>query len=167
VAQLFPDTGFIFRHLLRLTGLRLRYSNLLHTGCPPQEQSEVKAKVILRLTVNQPAYPGIRPPATYFLSLSWKLSSDICGFCYYGAPCMTRGWVCHLQLGLCPAAFLTMCCCFSVQTFPTWRARFPYLLPARNRVAQLYPPGIWLIKIRFSGSSSYIFSWRTQQKPPF
>jgi hypothetical protein len=43
-----------------------------------------------------------------FLSLPWKLSSDSCRVFYYGAPSLTRGWVCKLQLllGLCSKVFL-------------------------------------------------------------
>jgi hypothetical protein len=38
-----------------------------------------------------------------------------------------------------PAGLMIIFYCLKFETPPTWRARFPYLHPPRNRVAQLYP----------------------------
>jgi hypothetical protein len=52
--------------------------------------------------------------------------------CWCGAPSLTRGWVCCLQLlllGPCPVRLMTIFYCLRFETSPTWRVRSPYLCP--------------------------------------
>jgi hypothetical protein len=54
---------------------------------------------------------GIRPNKSHYISLPWKLSSDICDFFCHGTPSLMRGWICNLQLllGLANVVFLASC----------------------------------------------------------
>jgi hypothetical protein len=86
-------------------------------------------------------------PVTNF-SFSLKFPLDNC-VCYFVAPSLTRGRVCNLLFSCFWALpehswaevpqysrpYFTVLS----ETPPTWRARFPYLYPPRNRMAQLYP----------------------------
>jgi hypothetical protein len=65
--------------------------------------------------------------------------------CWCGEPSLTRGQVCRLQLllvlavsGPSPAGIMTILYSLRFETPPTWRARYSYLYPPRNMVAQLY-----------------------------
>jgi hypothetical protein len=56
----------------------------------------VRVRVTLRLTVSQSVYLGVEPHSglmTRYSFLIEKLQS-----CSYGAPSLTRGWVCHLSV---------------------------------------------------------------------
>jgi hypothetical protein len=70
-----PGTGFPFRRLLRLAGLRWRYSNPSPHG-NQMGSSQVKVKVMLRPTVSR--------TATNF-SFSLKFSLDSSGFVFCSA----------------------------------------------------------------------------------
>jgi hypothetical protein len=58
-----PGTGFPFRRLLRLAGLRWRYSNPAPHGRQCSRLVKVKAKVTLRPTISRPVRHGIRRPS--------------------------------------------------------------------------------------------------------
>jgi hypothetical protein len=86
------------------------------------------------------------------------LLSEIRGLIIYWAPYLTRGRVCNLQCNhsIVRAAqntkpYFTV----SSETPPTWRARFPYLYPLKNRVAQLYPRALGSLYISSYDSQGY------------
>jgi hypothetical protein len=79
-----PGTGFPFRHLLRLAGLRWRYST-----SPPHGFLQVKVKVTLRLEVSQSVSLGVEPQSITL----WQLRP-----CFCGAPSLTSGRVCLLYM---------------------------------------------------------------------
>jgi hypothetical protein len=54
-----------------------------------------------------------------------------------------------------PAGFVTIFYCLRFETPPTWRARSPYLLSRRNRVAQLYPQALGSIFVASYDSQDY------------
>jgi hypothetical protein len=104
---------------------------------------------VLRSTVSRPVCLGVRPhlgPETRFLLLS-----NSCGFVDVGAPLLTRGRVCRLQLlpvspaqafsGSSPAGLMTIFNCLRLETPETCRIKSPYL-SSRNRVAQLFPQAL-------------------------
>jgi hypothetical protein len=75
--------------------------------------------------------------------------------CSCVAPSLKRGPVYSLHLHICfwasPAqpffsgqvpVGLVICYCPKFETPPIWKARFPYLFPPRNGVAQLYPKAV-------------------------
>jgi hypothetical protein len=89
------------------------------------------------------------------------------GVCWCGAPSLTRGGDCNLQLllGLVSADFVesvtrdswSYSCCLWFETLETWKARFLYLLSPRVRVAELYPQALGLIPRRLSSENqSYL-----------
>jgi hypothetical protein len=77
-----------------------------------------KVKVTLRLTVGQSVSLGVEPQI--FITL-WQLRS-----CFWGAPSLTRGWVClciccwpspaHSFAGPCPLGLATIVYCLSFET---------------------------------------------------
>jgi hypothetical protein len=93
-----PGTGFPFRHLLRLAGLRWRYSTTPSHGILTSKVNclVVKVKVMLRPTVSRAVCLGIKHPSgTYdqiFLTV-WRLQA-----CWCEALSLTRGRVCHLPV---------------------------------------------------------------------
>jgi hypothetical protein len=90
---------FRFRRLLRLAGSRWTYS------IPPphgyfmllkSKSVKVQVKVMLRPTVSRPVCVGIKHPFGAYdqiLIIVWQLR-----VCWFGAPSLTRGRVCRLQL---------------------------------------------------------------------
>jgi hypothetical protein len=76
-----PGTGLPFRRLLRLIGLRWRYST------PPPHRftwKVIKVKATLRLTVSQPVSLGVEPPLG--LMTRYLLLFDSYGLAFVGRP---------------------------------------------------------------------------------
>jgi hypothetical protein len=81
--------------------------------------------------------------------------------CWHGAPSLMRGQVCHLKL------LLALTSSHSFVQVPwdswpyftasdsTWWARSPYLIPPRNRVAQVYPQALNSLFVTSYGSQGY------------
>jgi hypothetical protein len=83
---------FSFRRLLRLAGLRWRYS----TPPPHGIILLLSLSLMLRPTVSQPVCRGIRHPSGAYDQISiivWQLR-----VWWFGEPSLTRGRVCRLQL---------------------------------------------------------------------
>jgi hypothetical protein len=72
-----PGTGFPFRRLLRLAGLRWRYSN-------PTVPTEVKVNVTLRLKISQSVSLGVEPHLR--IVTRYLLLFDSYGLDYVGRP---------------------------------------------------------------------------------
>jgi hypothetical protein len=84
---------FPFRRLLRLAGLRWRYSNpLLQRNSPTWIRDLL---VILRPTVSRPVCLGIKPPYGAYDHIFITVKQ--LRVCWYGASSLTRGRVCLLQ----------------------------------------------------------------------
>jgi hypothetical protein len=79
-----PSHWIPFRRLLRLAGLRWRYSKTASTRSVLN--AEVKIKVTLRLTASQSAHDQI-------FIIFWQLRS-----CFCGTPSLTGGRVCILYM---------------------------------------------------------------------
>jgi hypothetical protein len=91
-------------------------------------------------------------PATNFSFTFMEIIFKQLGGCYYGAPSLTRGWNCNLQLllGLASAIFFgTESAGFMTKFYsqfwdiPTWRARFLCLFPPGTGWPS-YTPGHWI-----------------------
>jgi hypothetical protein len=92
---------------------------------------------ILRPTVTRPVCLGINP----LLGLMTRFFNTVRDLrvCWYGAPSLTRGRVCLLQLllsspaqlflGPSPAGLMTTLYCLRFDTPPTWRTRSLYFYP--------------------------------------
>jgi hypothetical protein len=87
------STGFLFRRLVRLAGLRWRYS------IPPPHESTTDAKVTMRLTICQSVskswYRTTSGARDQIFITVWQLRSYFCG-----ALSLTRGRVCRLSESL-------------------------------------------------------------------
>jgi hypothetical protein len=86
-----PGTGFPFCRLLRLAGLRRRYSN------PPRHRSASKVQVILLPKVSRTDCLGVLPHLEQVTRC--HISSSDSYFLYFScwAPTVMRGWDCNLQ----------------------------------------------------------------------
>jgi hypothetical protein len=96
-----PVTGLPFRRLLRVAGIRWRYSNSSSNGSVSSE-----VKVILRPAVTRPVSSGIRPSSGirdqfFFLFHGICLQTFVfISLLCYGAPSVMRGKVCHFSVRL-------------------------------------------------------------------
>jgi hypothetical protein len=134
---------------------------------------EIKLKVILRLTVIRQVYPGIRPPSgppgPISISITWRLSLDICVFLLWG-DLTDKGWVCNLQLRLviASAVFLEFQCCWTHDhiLFSKFWDSFNLkdqgpLLFLPGAVSPSYTPGHWVNTWLWSeGNWNWRVSWR-------
>jgi hypothetical protein len=123
---------------------------------------------MLRPTVSRPVYLGVKP------HLGLKTRSFVTvgqlRVCLCGAPFLTRGLLCHLQLllVLASAVILVSESCgthnhilLRFETSPTSRIKSPYL-SLRNRVAQLYPQALGSISVASYDSQGYGGGIRTR-----
>jgi hypothetical protein len=89
-----PDTGFPFRRLLQLAGLRWRYSN------PPPHGISAKSwawvSLILRPTVGRPVSLGIKHSSGAYDKIF--ITVRHLRVCWCGTLFLTRGRICRLQL---------------------------------------------------------------------
>jgi hypothetical protein len=102
-------------------------------------------------------------PATNFLSLQWKLSLEILGFCFYGTDSLRRGRVCNLQFLLCLASAVVLVpeslgihdhnFCLNIETPPTWWDRVLYYPP--ERVDRLYSHALCSLFVASYDSQAY------------
>jgi hypothetical protein len=97
-----PDTGFPFRRLLRLVGLRWKYS----TPPPHGINCCLSLSLMLRPTVIRPVCLGIKHPpgANDQIFITVRLLRA----CWCGALSLTRGRICRLQLLLVLASILIL-----------------------------------------------------------
>jgi hypothetical protein len=117
----------------------------------------VEVEVNLRLTDSQPVCPGVRRPSGTCDQFFFRheISFRHLRLWYFVAPSLTRGRVCNLLLNCLWAlpehsllrrkSRRTHGPIFTVssETFPTWRARFPYLYPPGTGWPS-YTPGHWV-----------------------
>jgi hypothetical protein len=103
---------------------------------------------------------GQSPSLSWYQAPFWGLWPDFFNtvrylrVCWYGAPSLTRGLVCLLQLllsspaqsftGPSPAGFMTTFYCLRFETPPTWRIRSLYLYPPGTGWPG-YAPRHWVI----------------------
>jgi hypothetical protein len=83
-------------HFLQLPIPKTRLSSLPTTVLCSYNNCQLSLSLMLRLTVSRPVCLGIKDPSgTYdqILIFVWQLR-----VCRFGAPCLTRGRVCRLQL---------------------------------------------------------------------
>jgi hypothetical protein len=87
-----PDIGFPFRHLLRLAGLRWKYSNPPPHGQPMGSESES-----LRLAVY---LQSVRLSAKHLEAQGQTvLQLNAWGNCPYIISSLSKGWICRLWIG--------------------------------------------------------------------
>jgi hypothetical protein len=94
-----PGTGFLFGRLLRLAGLRCRYSNPPPRGVlyiPTSAPSKDKVKVTLRLTVSKSVSLGVEPHLGFLTR--YLLLFDCYGLVFVTAPSLTRRRCCLLYM---------------------------------------------------------------------
>jgi hypothetical protein len=91
---------------------------------------------------------------SYFFFL--LLSLDCCRFVDVGVPSLMSLQFtvaagprqCSFFSGLSPAGLMTTFYYLNFETPPTWRVRFLYIFPPRNRITQLYPQALGKIPVR-------------------
>jgi hypothetical protein len=142
-----PGTGFPFRRLLRLAGLRWRYSN------PSARGFELRVKSQSYFTTG-----GLPPISSSWRQALWDhdqqfvFQRNTCGRSSYVTSSLTRGWVCCLQLLLAFASGVILrseshgthdnILLFQIRDSPNLEGHVPVFISPRNRVAQLYPQAL-------------------------
>jgi hypothetical protein len=134
------------------------YLTLLHTL-----QQKTKIKVMLRPTVSRPVCLGVQP-STGVQDQIFVAVRQL-RVCWCGAPFLTRGWVCRLQLLLVLDSavilgsesrgthdHILLC---QIRDSPKQEGNVPEFISPRNRVAQLYPQAPGSLFVAFYDSQGY------------
>jgi hypothetical protein len=114
------------------------------------------------------------------LLYDWRTTSififqlNTCGYSPYVTSCLTRGWVCRLQLLMAPASAVVLrsesrgshdhILLSQIRDYPNLEGQVPVFISLRNEVARLYPSGTGLPfrrLLRLAG-----LHWKYSTSPP-
>jgi hypothetical protein len=125
---------------------------ILKLGIRCRRGAVFRVRVILRPTVSRPVCFGIKPPSWAYDQIF--ITVRPLRVCWDGAPSLTRGWVCLLQLllslpaqsfsGPSLARLMITFYCLRFETPPNWRTRSLYLYPPGTEWDRLYPQALGL-----------------------